>query len=278
MNQFETTQFVFQAAVGRSGSTILRHSIGLHPDIYYNGRENNLIQDVASVAHLNCTRASRVYAMKVDQSTYDEKFRNLICDLTWPDQVLATAKPVHFAAINPTAENLDYLCQVFPNMKVVCLVRNGLEVVCSREKYESFSGDEFEIQCRAWIRYEGMLDWGERNPSRFFLFRHEWTYDAVLIAQKLDEMFRWVGIAASEAVLANIRDVIEYMPTTKTPKAFSKMTSQEKCDYFRATANRFHGWDETQRKRFVEICGGLMQRLGYEIPDELLRKKGLFPE
>ena len=116
-----TPNYLFQAAVGRSGSTIMRRSIGMHPDVYYNGKENNLIQDVAEVANRNCNQPSRVVAMEVDQKAYDAAFRQLICSLIWPDAALAQ-RPVHFAAINPTESNLDYLGQLFPNSKVVCLV------------------------------------------------------------------------------------------------------------------------------------------------------------
>ncbi len=271
---FAEPQYLFQAAVGRSGSTILRRSIGLHPDIYYNGAENNLIQDVAEVAQRNCTRPSRVIAMQVDQPTYDAQFRRLICELTWPDQELAAARPIRFAAINPSAANLDYLCQIFPNSKIVCLVRNGLEVVCSRMKYQSFRDLEFQSHCQTWNRCGDMLDWGQRNPDRFFLFRHEWTYDSTLVEQKLNELFHWSGTRGCPAVANNIRDVIDCMPTTAVPKAFAEMSDLEKRSYFQAKANRCHHWTESQRQQFTEICGELMDRLGYEIPFPQIRRAG----
>lgn len=257
-------QYLFQAAVGRSGSTILRRSIGLHPDVYYNGAENNLVQDIAGVGHLNCHRKSRVDSMRVDQQTYDASFRRLICDLIWPDDELRT-RQVHFAAINPGSDQLDFLCQIFPNAKFVCLVRNGLEVVCSRMKHHSFAGNEFESQCQTWNRCAEMIDWGKRNSDRFFLFRHEWTYDSQLVGTKLDELFEWAGVPRCPAVVANIRDVIDCMPTTQVPKEFSQMDDAEKQKYFREKADRCQDWSDHQRQQFTEICKPLMDRLGYVI-------------
>ena len=256
---------LFQAAVGRSGSTILRHSIGMHPQIYYNGMENNLIQDVADVAHRNCTLASRVYAMKVDQATYDDAFRELITKLIWPGRQLAQ-RPLHYAAINPSGENLDYLRQVFPQMKVVGLVRNGLEVICSRTKYESFSHLEFTSHCQTWLKSTAVLDWGDRNPDRFFLFRHEWTHDAKLLESKLRELFQWAGIDWSPLPLNNMTNVLDCSPTTDAPKPFSEMSTQEKEGYFAAKAAGAKQWTVEQRREFVERCGGLMKRLGYALP------------
>lgn len=263
--QSDHPHYLFQAAVGRSGSTILRRSIGLHRDVYYNGAENNLIQDIAGVGHLNCTRKSRVDSMRVDQDKYDDSFRRLICDLTWPDTELRS-RSVHFAAINPSSDQLDFLCQIFPNAKFVCLVRNGLEVVCSRMKHQSFAGNEFESQCRTWNRCAEMIDWGEANPDRFFLFRHEWTYDSGLVESKLDELFDWTGVSSDPAVVANIRNVIDCMPTTQTPKEFSQMDDAEKQIYFREKANRCRDWSDDQRREFKKLCQPLMDRLGYAVP------------
>lgn len=261
-------RYLFQAAVGRSGSTILRRSIGLHPEIYYNNAENNLIQDVVEVAQRNCTLPSRVIAMQVDQQTYDASFRRLICDLIWPDQQLGSTHPVHFAAINPSADNLDYLCQIFPNAKVLCLVRNGLEVICSRMKFQSFCELEFHSHCQTWCRSNDMLDWGARNPDRFFLFRHEWTLESKLVEEKLNELFAWAGTSSCSAVVDNIRNVIDCMPTTEVPKDFAEMTDSDKQAYFRAKANRWHNWTPQQRQQFIDTCGAQMKRLAYEIPFE----------
>ena len=103
---------LFLCGVGRSGTTILRRSLGLHQEIYYEGKENNLIQDVLTVARDNCTLASRKFAMTVDQATYDAAFRRLVQDLVWPDPQ-GREKPVWMAAINPTEDLMDYLCREF---------------------------------------------------------------------------------------------------------------------------------------------------------------------
>ena len=243
----------------------MRRSIGLHPEIYYNGKENNLIQDVAEVARRNCTQPSRVVAMDVDQTVYDAAFRQLICSLVWPDSTLGQ-RPVHFAAINPTESNLDYLSQIFPNSKVVCLVRNGIEVVCSRLKFDSFKHLEFRSHCQTWMRSAEMLDWGQVHPEQFFLFRHEWCYDGELVSSKIDEMFQWAGLPPSSAVVDNIRNVNDCMPTTQAPKEFTAMDDVEKRDYFRAKGERWRNWTEQERSDFIEICGRLMERLEYPIP------------
>lgn len=243
----------------------MRRSIGLHPAVYYNGKENNLIQDIAEVAKRNCTLASRVVAMDVDQPTYDAAFRQLICSLIWPDESLAQ-RPVHFAAINPTESNLDYLIQMFPNSKVIVLVRNGIEVVCSRTKFDSFANLGFRSHCETWLRSAAMLDWGQRNQDRFFLFRHEWCYDPELIELKINEMLQWAGLPSNSAVVDNIRNVNDCMPTTQAPREFTEMNDLEKRDYFRAKGERWRKWTEEERSDFIKICGGLMKRLGYSIP------------
>ena len=47
---YESVPLIVISGVGRSGTTALRESLGLHPDVHSTGRENNIIYDVADTA------------------------------------------------------------------------------------------------------------------------------------------------------------------------------------------------------------------------------------
>ncbi len=257
-------RFLFLCGVGRSGTTVLRRSLGLHPDIYYNGQENNLVQDLIEVAQKNCTQPSRKLAMVVDQQAYDAAFRQLTIDLLWPDPLLQQ-RPVLMAAINPTGDLLDYLAQVFSPAKFVGLVRNGIEVIQSRAKYTAFSHLEFEQHCDTWLRCAGVVDWGGKHPDQFRLFRHEWMYESDL-DHRFSKLFQWLGLdhqtAVAEQIVANLTH-----PTSDSKIPFSKMSLTEKSAYFASKRDAWYRWDADQQTRFRSRCGPLMDRLGYLIPD-----------
>ena len=263
-NETEATpSFLFLAATGRSGTTILRRSLGLHPEIYYNGQENNVVQDVIEVAQRNCTLDSRVKGMVINQDQYDAAFGQLLMSLIWPQAELRNRK-ILMAAINPTGDLLDYLVQVFPQAKILGLVRNGIEVVNSRTRYTSFAAAEFEQQCAVWTRSQGVVQWGQKNPEQFRLFRHEWMYDLDM-DRKLEELFSWLQISRSPEVAANLTNVLTH-PTSDTAKSFDRMSAEEKKAYFATKSDAWKNWSTEQRSAFLQTCGQLMNLLEYEIP------------
>ena len=258
------TRFLFLAGVGRSGTTILRRSIGLHPQVYYNGRENNLIQDVIEVAQHNCKHPSRKTAMVVTQTEYDRCFRDLLIDLIWPD-TSEREQPVYFAAINPLGNQLDYLRQIFPATKIIGLVRSGIEVICSRMKYESFSDNEFITHCQTWIRTQSVIDWGIQRPDDFFLFRHEWMYQPDQLKTQIEKLLQWAQLDSCESIAQYISNYLAH-PSGEPHKSFELMDAEEKREYFAAKSDQWRHWSAEQRKTFQEVCGEFMQQLGYRMP------------
>ena len=255
---------LFLAGVGRSGTTALRRGLGLHPQIYYEGKENNVVQDVLEAARENCRRPSRIAAMCIPQAEYDQAFHRLITDLVWPDSTQRAA-PVWLAAINPPGPLLDYLVQVFPQARVLGLVRNGIEVVCSRMAYDSFAQFPFEAHCQTWLRTEGVVDWGERNPERFRLFRHEWMYQPERLRVELQQLFGWLGLADSDAVAKRFLERVDH-PTGAPPESQGDWTSDQRAAYFSRKSQGWRDWTSEQRASFRTMCQSLMDRFGYELP------------
>ncbi len=259
---------LFLCAVGRSGTTIFRTSLGKHPQIYYNGLENNIVQDVAEVGLRNCTMSSRKKQMAVSQDGYNATFRKLIDSLVWPDTEMVS-RPVHLAAINPLSDQLGFLQQIYPQAKFVSLVRNGIEVVSSRMRYASFAESDFEAQCRVWIRGEKVCQWGEQNRDSHRVFRHEWFYQPERLEAELAGLFAWANLPSSPAPAEHMLTTLCH-PTESDQqiarREFSRTSIEQRRAYFQAKRERWKDWNRDQRDTFCEICGPFMKHLGYEIP------------
>ena len=255
---------LFLCGVGRSGTTILRRSLGLHSAMYYEGKENNLVQDILAVARDNCTLPSRKFAMNVDQKTYDDAFRQLIQQLVWPGPQ-GHEKPIWMAAINPVAEQMDYLCQVFPNARILVLVRNGIEVVASRMNHRSFGKLDFESHCQTWIRTRGIIHWGQRHPGRFRIMRHEWFYDERALESALEHIFEWLEIPAESQVLRNFAQSLPH-PTGRPVTTAGESVIKSHRAFFESKSRAWCEWTPGQRQTFHRICAPFMQELGYEMP------------
>lgn len=263
---------LFVCGVGRSGTTVFRRALGRHPEIYYNGFENNLVQDVVQVARSNWETPSRRHAMVVSPWQYLETFRQLIDDLIWPETE-SRHRPIWMAAINPVGDQMDFLHQLYPAARFVGLVRNGVQVVGSRMKYESFADHEFENHCRVWMRTQSVQDWGRENPSLFRQFRHEWFYDSQRIQQALAELWQWLAISECEAVWQAFEEPLIH-PTGETEPARGQKASDSRTELFRRKSESWRQWSQQQQRQFTAICGDLMRQLQYPIPGQDLDETG----
>ena len=264
MNDTQPARYLMMAGTGRSGTTILRTSLGLHPQIYYNGKENNLVQDVLEVAIRNCTLPSRQFAMVVSQEHYDRAFRRLVIELLWPNSELRKRR-ILMAAINPTGDLLDYTCQAFPRTRILGLVRNGIEVICSRQRYASFSDDDFEQHCATWLRTRSVLDWGRQNPNLFRLIRHEWMYQPAMLQAKLADLFAWLGLEDCPLVANQFEQSLSH-PTGDNPSEFDQLSPPDRAAYFQHKSDGWREWSPAQRQIFKQSCADFMAELGYEVP------------
>lgn len=264
----KTKYFLF-SGVGRSGTTALRKAFGCHPEIYYNGLENNIVQNVISCALRNCT-AGRKEWMAVPQERYDELFRNLLTDLLWPEPGGRVDKTL-MCAINPSMEIADYTRQVFGDCKFVYLVRNGIEVISSRQRFPPFSLRSFSEHCDVWLRARGMLQWGRNNPEHFREFRHEWLIDEKQAGRRFSDVFTWLGLsqcpACAEHILSN-----RYHPTSEASGPIAAVVDAAhlvKSDREKLTDDRrgrWRSWQPEEISLFEEKCGAFMAELGYELP------------
>lgn len=248
--------FLFLASTGRSGTTIVRRSLGLHSDIYYNGKENNIVQDLLGVAQKNCTARSRQTAMVVDQTEYNEVFRQAIIRLIWPDPKLVE-RSVWMAAINPTGDLLDYISDVFPKAIFICLVRNPKGMISSRMRYRSFQSLPFESHCQTWMRSESVYRWCLANPDRGFVMRHEWLYSGEL-PSLLSRLFELISLQNESAVIENIESVVTH------PTGESDVSDQgQRKAFFESKNRRWNDWTVEQKESYQHICGEFAEELGY---------------
>ncbi|MFN7137972.1 MAG: sulfotransferase [Limisphaerales bacterium] len=261
--------FLF-CGVGRSGTTALRKALGLHPEIYYNGMENNIVQDVVACALRNCTMSSRKESMVVSQEQYDSHFRRLLTDILWPEEEKREGKTL-LCSYNPGADIADYMVQLFGSCKILYIVRNGIEVVASRQRFSSFAHNAFPDQCDVWLRSKGMLDWGRQHPEVFKEFRYEWLNDETQIHARLSDVFQWFGLTQTD-ICANHVLSNRYHPTldpndTKVVNAeYAGQDSSVRQKMSAERQDRWKCWTPEERQIFEQKCGAFMQELGYPLP------------
>jgi hypothetical protein len=248
---------VVLTGVGRSGTVALREALGRHEQVHSTGSENNILYELLHTARMNCTHESRRFAMQVDDAAYDAAFRQLMCELLWapprdppPNRLLA------FTALSPT--RADFLCRLFPGVKIAYLLRNGIEVVASRQRYSGFADRPFGEHCKVWALARKLIQWG-RDRDDFMLIRHEHLLNTRSLTSTLDRLWSWIGLRTEPASERFLRDNCLHPTRAGDEQRLPGDALGDRSD-------RWRSWTPSERQVFLETCGEAMASLDYPIP------------
>lgn len=230
--------------VGRSGTTALRKALGCHPDIISTGHEHNIAFDLLETARRNRTEFSRRVAMQVTDDEHDALFRNILLDLIFPKPEIVIPNRVPMLFTNLFPKTADFLLELIPNAKIVCIVRDGVDTVHSRTKHAHLGVHPFERQCTAWKNAHAMARWSD-TTDRCLTIRYE--------HMKSDP------VRTCEQVLAYCSLTPSKSPTNHLLETTHHPTKPEHNASWQS-------WTAEQRSIFETHCGQEMAELGYTIP------------
>ncbi|MHC4217635.1 MAG: sulfotransferase [Planctomycetota bacterium] len=263
---YDHIPLIVLSGVGRSGTCAVRDALGRHSRIHSTGTENNILYDLLDTARRNCTIESRRAAMRVDQATYDGLFRDLVLDLLWPEPM--TRPPERLLAFsNLRPDRAEHLCRLFSPeagaapVKIVYLVRNGIEAVSSRLRYESFADLPFHEHCEAWSRSVELAEWG-RGRDDVMVLRHENLLAADALAESLDALWSFIDLPAEPRCF----DTLLYVCHHPTRDDDGEDMGTPPGEVLSGRADRCRDWTGTQRRTFADLCGEAMRYWGYEMP------------
>lgn len=267
------------SGVGRSGTTIVREALSRHPDLDSTNLENNILNELLNVASRNCTLPDRVHAMRVPRRTYDAHFRALVLRLLWPRPRHAAPSRL-LAFTNLTTTSATYLVRLFHNVRIVYIVRNGIEVVSSRMRFEPFRHREVASHSETWRLAYDMASWGAGRHD-FLLVRHEWLKETDGPERMMSEILPFLGLRAHAPCIETFREQLVH-PTAddRGSRAASMIEPKSEGDghsrtrgapcspgeSLRGRSERWRDWSDDERAVFMLHCEEAMRALGYEIP------------
>lgn len=146
---------------------------------------------------------------------------------------------------------------LYPEARFIYVVRNGVEVVQSRTRFEAMRDRPFEEHCRSWAESVRTYAYLEHRADALTL-RHE-----DLVSDPDAEFSRIAGFLG--------------LPPEPGPADFTKTTLvhplDEPTETDVAVAMRLRerppghrSWTSEERATFTETCGDAMAKLGYESP------------
>ena len=256
---FSELPLILASGLGRSGTTVLRHCIGIHSKIAFTNEECNYIHDLMRSANSNLDYKNRLKALAVTTGSYWQLHHQLLLNLFWPADRWDSSKDYRalstYSMLDPRAST--GLKKTFAKLAVCYIIRNGIEVVSSYVSFPEFKHLDFKAVCKLWAFRQDMVDYQAHCPH-FFLFRYEWFQQPDVFQKQLTAAFKSVGLDFEP-------DCLQPLTTKFHPTVFAGEPSESAGDLSRRR-DRWKYWDDQQRDEFVNTCGPAMQAQGYEIP------------
>ena len=242
------------SGIGRSGTTVLRKSLEIHNEIISTQTENNLVFDLLESLERSINQRSNA----IKDSIVDHKrvFKNTILDTTFP--LVFDKRKVNALCCDLRVESLNQMIELFKEkLKIIYIIRNGIEVVASRMIKKQFSNFTFEENCRIWAYSEKVARHAVNLPQ-LHLVRHENFLSEHSLAKTYKRIFSHIGIAFEPKCIEFVN------------KNFCHPTSLSKNDEDKKNLNsrsaRWNKFTEKQKEDFREICSDCMDYFGYQIP------------
>ena len=249
---------IFLVCAPRSGSAFLRNVLGTHPAIAC-GPETYAFEAIGQLLAAVDRRSARGQGL-VGRGYLDEAgLRRAAAEFFRTAVATRTGTRRYF--VEKTPMNTDLLAvidRIFPDAKLVHLIRDGRDVACSMmaaERERRMQLPTTVVQCaERWRKIGKVIDFGRRHPERYCEVR----YEAALadLAGELRRIFAFLGIALSDgelrAMQAEAEKVVHPSAASAADGYVGKWRAAFSSDDVRA---------------FKDTAGELLRELGY-VPDD----------
>ena len=250
---------IIVCGIGRSGTSALLNAISLHPEVVHSSSvgESPFISDFMSFMNQINNKGSWYtnnfhVSIPERQIAVADFLYNLHVPILDRQKVTETNK---FYAVKafPNSENIQTTLEYLPGLRIIYIIRNGIEVVNSHLNYHGFNNLTFEECCKRWALSLNEYKFLENSTFATFI-RHE---ELVVNPKKVfDKIFSEAGMSYS----------IEPESYIKNSLHNSSFSNDKSCDVLSILSERsraLEGWSNEMKNTFHMICGSKMNEYAY---------------
>jgi len=260
-------QPIFVTGIGRSGTSALLKCLVYHQDII----EPKVLGEAPFIGHFvnfihnyenGTDRDYRLKNYKLGKEERAAAFGELLYKLHIEpaDKSEANNAQSNYwpAKAFPNRKNYSAFKNIFPNMKMMYIMRNGIEVVNSTRNFHGFSNLTFEDCCRRWAGSIQANNFLENRADVAFIKHHDMVTDPVGV---LGNAFESIG-------MANDPKPGEYIKSNIFNSSFDKTKQDINAEkHFQGRLQEaWDAWTKEEQELFIRLCGSYMKSYGFALP------------
>lgn len=258
----------------RAGTSVLLQALGEHPLIYSMTGEAPFLTSIGGAAWLFHFSESRGYyrrSLRYPEAYLHDTLRRMGFEYAAGRDYGVRSSLRRLAHMDFSPLKKRYWCaktfpdekvcrglkRLYPTLRIVCIVRNGFDVVHSMTRFGHFRDESFEDLCRRWLRSAARSSVFSRLPYASVVRHETMVRDPQAF---FSELFRFLDIDPHESLVRFVRHNLVH-PLDQPGK-----TGVDARKELRNRPPAYAGWSMYQRETFKRVCGEKMLEIGYELP------------
>ena len=260
-------QPIFVTGIGRSGTSALLKCLVYHKNVI----EPEVLGEAPFIGHFvnfihnyenGTDREYRLKNYKLGTEERADAFGEMLYKLHIAPKNKEKAKTAAAkywpAKAFPNRKNYSAFKNIFPGMKMMYIMRNGIEVVNSTRNFHGFSNLTFEDCCRRWAGSIQANNFLENRADVAFIKHHDMVTNPVEV----------LGDAFAEIGMARDPKPGEYIQSNIFNSSFDN--TNENINAVKHFEGRLQAawdaWTSEEQELFIKLCDSYMQSYGFALP------------
>lgn len=253
------------SGIGRSGTSAVISSMSKHKHVVEPDRVgeapfiNHFIKFLLEYEDLSPHKDYHLANYQLDAFGRDELFSNLLSQLQYGFDIDSTSpeKKYWIAKVSLNPESYKKAHNIFSELKIIYVMRNGIEVVNSAKSFKGFKDLPFDELCKRWAVHLKECRYVHHSENCSVIRHDELVVDPVSV---FSNVYKDLKLEPDDAPA-------EFITSTLFNSSFDKSAKLESTsEVFKKRLDCWHDWSEDQKSVFIEICDPLMSEYGFTRP------------
>lgn len=253
------------SGIGRSGTSAVIKSVAEHADVV----KPNRIGEAPFVMHFinflmdyEDNSSAKEYNManyQLDRGQREAEFSRLLAMMQYGIDI--TAEEIEglywVAKVSLSEEAFLKMQSVFNDVRVIYVMRNGVEVVNSAKSFDGFSHLEFEQLCKRWVNNIKQCHYVHSSDRCAVIKHHDLVRDP---HETYERVF-------NELSMENDSAPGDFIKTNLFNSSFNQSsTLKTTANVFEDRLKCWDDWTGEEQSIFIEVCDELMQEYEFARP------------